>query len=77
MSFLEADNQIKAIATQQAIVANHQVMMQAPSKMRDKYFEEVYAFIILQASEPLLVGGSLKSRTTLKKARSRTEIKSI
>ena len=75
-SLLEANNQMKAIPTQQAMMANHQVMMQALNKVREKYFEEVYAFNILQASNHCLEEEVSKAEL-LKKARRRTEIKSI
>jgi hypothetical protein len=38
------------IAKQQALMANHQVMMQAPGELRQKYFDEVYAQSILAAT---------------------------
>ena len=42
------------IATQQALMANHQVMMQAPGELRQKYFDEVYALSILAVTNSRL-----------------------
>ncbi len=47
---LEANDQMRMIAKQQALMANHQVMMQAPGELRQKYFDEVYAESILAAT---------------------------
>jgi hypothetical protein len=38
------------IAKQQALMTNHQVMMQAPSEFRQNYFDEMYVLTILAAS---------------------------
>lgn len=45
---MESNKQIKNIAKQQAVNANHQVMMQAPVKVRDKYFKELYESVTLE-----------------------------
>ena len=46
-SLLEASNKIRMIAAHQALMANHQIMMQAPGELQQKYFNEVYASILL------------------------------
>ena len=45
---------MRMIAKQQALMANHQVMMQAPGELRQKYFDEVYAQSILMATNSCL-----------------------
>ena len=45
---------MRMIAKQQALMANHQVMMQAPGELRQKYFDEVYAQSILVATNSRL-----------------------
>jgi hypothetical protein len=45
---MEDNNQMKSIAKQQKIMANHQVMMQAPNKVREKFIQEVYTLNILE-----------------------------
>ena len=54
-TLLEANNQMRMIAKQQALMANHQVMMQAPGELRQKYFDEVYAQSILAATNSRFV----------------------
>ena len=51
---MEANDQMRMIAKQQALMANHQVMMQAPGELRQKYFDEVYAQSILAATNSRL-----------------------
>jgi len=53
-SLLETNNQMRVIVKQQALMANHQVMMQAPDELRQKYFDEIYALNILVASNNCL-----------------------
>ena len=48
-SLVDANNQMKAIAKQQTIMANHQDMIQAPNEIRENYFQEVYTLNILEA----------------------------
>jgi hypothetical protein len=54
-TLLEANDQMRMIAKQQALMANHQVMMQAPGELRQKYFDEVYAQSILAATNSRFV----------------------
>ena len=49
-SLLKAINQMRMIAKQHALMANHQIMMQAPVELQQKYFDEVYASSILAAT---------------------------
>ena len=41
---------MKIIARQQATMVNHQVMMNAPPKVRNVYFDEVYKTINLETT---------------------------
>ena len=45
---MEANTPIQSIAKMQATIANCQVMMQAPNEVRQKYFDKVYAFNIIE-----------------------------
>ena len=47
---MEANDQMRMIAKQQALMANHQVMMQAPGELRQKHFDEVDAISIFAAT---------------------------
>ena len=47
-TLMESNKQIKNIAKQQATMANHQVMMNAPVKIRENYFKELYESITLE-----------------------------
>ena len=49
-TLLEANDQMRMIAKQQAMTANHQIMMQAQGKLQQKYFDEVHASIIFAAT---------------------------
>ena len=46
----ESNEHMRSIAQQQATVANHQVMMSAPSEICEKYFGEIYTTIQLETA---------------------------
>jgi hypothetical protein len=46
----QANEHMSSIATQQATMANHQVMMSAPVEIRERYFGDIYATIQLETA---------------------------
>jgi hypothetical protein len=65
---VEANEQMTMIAKQQALTANHQVMMQAPGELRQKYFDEVYAQSILTATNSCLEEETMQVELCARKA---------
>ncbi len=59
---------MRMIAKQQALTANHQVMMQAPGELRQKYFDEVYAQSILAATNSRLEEETRQAELRARKA---------
>jgi len=50
-SLTDANTHMQSIAKMQTVMANHQVMIQAPDEVRQKYFDEVYELNLLEAKK--------------------------
>jgi hypothetical protein len=48
-SFTDSNTHMQSIAKMRAVIANHQVIMQASDEARQKYFDEVYEWNLLEA----------------------------